>query len=327
MEHQQLLETLRRRLIHSLHQKRASMQKEKEKLDLADTHSALIHPNHHNLNNTASPGGPQSNRKTRHTRHRLEVDDLDTNNGTTKRKRKAPTDNDNGSPAPAGRDVESVSIFKEANAKLEYHQVTSSLYTLERLFSQRDLDNNVQLASLGVIEDIKRRKLNKTPHTSLTSLVGTNAEVSDSEDDVDAEPDLGMDGVAEDVFLAAPEMDRTATNASQHATRSSRNMAPNKHVAAGDAFGCLAGRAAGARLIGTVGAREKRREEDYHQRVPPLSDQETEDDLAMLKAAIEDEDVGKLANDDLLEEVAGHREDHVGTGSVAGEETAEESEV
>lgn len=301
------------------------MQKEKEKLDIADTHAALLHPNHFSLNTAASPGGPQSNRKTRHTRHRLEVDDLDTSNGNNKRKRKAPGNNDNGSPAPTGRDAEPISIFREANAKLEYHQVSAPLYTLDRLFSQRDLDNNLQLATFGVIEDFKRRKLAKGSHTSPTSFVGTNADVSDVEDNADAEPDLGMDGVVDDVFLAAPDMERTATNASQHATRSSRIVAPSKHIAAGDVLGRLAGRAAGARLIGTVGAKEKRREDEY-QRAPPLSDQETEDDLAMLKAAIEEEDAGKLANEDLLEEVAGHREDHVGTGSVEGEETAQETE-
>lgn len=301
------------------------MQKEKEKLDITDMHAALLYPNHFSLNNGASPGGPQSNRKTRHTRHRLEMDDLDTTNGNNKRKRKAPGDNDNGSPIPAGRDADAVSMFREANAKLEYHQVTAPLYTLDRLFSQRDLDSNLQVATFGVIDDFKRRKLTKSSHTSLTSFVGTNADVSDVEENADAEPDLGMDGVAEDVFLAAPEMERTATNASQHATRSSRIIAPSKHIAAGDALGSLAGRAAGARLIGTFGAKEKRREDEY-QRAPPLSDQEAEDDMAMLKAAIDEEDAGKLANEELLEEVAGHREDHVGTGSVDGEETADDNE-
>lgn len=301
------------------------MQKEKEKLDIADTHAALLYPNHFSPNNAASPGGPQSNRKTRHTRHRLEVDDLDTTNGNNRRKRKAPGENDNGSPAPAGRDMEPITIFKEANAKLEYHQVTAPLYTLDRLFTQRELDNNLQLATFEVIEDFKRRKLNKDSHMSLTSLVGTNLDVSDSDNNADAEPDLGVDGATEDVFLAAPEMGRTATNNSQHATRSSRIILPSKRVAAGDALGCLAGRAAGAKLIGTAGAKEKRREDEY-QRAPPLSDQETEDDLAILKAAMEEEDAGELANGDLLEEVAGHRENHVGTGSVNGEETGGETE-
>lgn len=302
------------------------MQKEKEKLDIADTHAALLHPSHFTLSSAASPGGPQSNRKTRHTRHRLEVDDLDTVGGNNKRKRKL-GDADNGSPAPIAREVEPANIFREANAKLEYHQVTAPLYSLDRLFSQRELDNNCQLAISDVIENFKRRKLNKDSHTSLTSLLGTNADVSDSEaeDNADADADLGADGATEDIFLAAPEMERTATNASQHATRSSRITAPSKNISTRESLGYLAGRAAGAKLIGTVAPKEKRREDEY-QRAPPMNDQEVEDDLAVIKCAMEEEDDGRLVNDELLDEVAGHREDQIGTGSTDGEENAGETE-
>lgn len=328
-EHQLLIESLRRRLILNLNQKKAAMHKEKEKFDIADTHAGLLHPNHFSLNSVVSPGGPQSNRKTRHTRHRLEVDDIDTINGNNKRKRKAPGDNDNGSPAPAGRDMESASIFREANAKLEYHQVTAPLYTIDRLFSQKELDQNLQVATFSVIENLKRRKLNKDPAASAPSLVGTNLDASDSEDNPGADPDVGMDGANDDALLTAPDMDRTATNTSQHATRSSRAMVTGKSIAAGDATGSLAGRAAGARLIGTYDKKEKKRDEEY-QRAPPLNDQEIEDELALIKVAMEEEAAGRLNNDDMLEEVAGHREDHVGTVSVVGtvsgncQKTAEE---
>lgn len=321
-EHQQLQESLRRRLVLQLNQKKATLQKEKEKLDIADTNALLLHPNQFSLNNAASPGGPQSNRKTRHTRHRLEVEDMDVASGNNKRKRRAPADAENGSPAPAGRDVEPINVFKEANAKLEYHQVTAPLYSLDRLFSQRELDTNLQLATYDVISDFKHRKLNHDTQPNLNTLIGTNVDASDLED---ADPDLDAEGAAEDVFLGAPEMERGATNASQHITRSSRILNPSNGVSGRGGLGDMAGRTAGAALIGTfsISQREKKREDDY-QRAPPLTDQEQEDDMAMIRGAIEDDESGKLASGNLLEEVVEDREDYVGTGSP--EESAAEDE-
>jgi len=308
-EHQQLVEILRQRLILSQKQKKAALQKEKEKLDIADTNALLYHPNQFSLNNGASPGGPQSNRKTRHTRHRLEVEDLDAAGGSNKRKRKNLNDTENGSPAPAGREVEPANALKEANVKLEYHQAAPPLYSLGRLFSQRELDSNLQLATYEVVEDLKRRKLNKDSHTNLHSIAATGVDSSDSEDNADV---ADGDGPGEDLFLAAPEMERIPTNASQHLTRSTRGLLSTKRTSGPKSLGYLAGRAAGAAFIGNVGQREKRREDEY-QRPPVLSEWEQDDDLAMMKAAMEDEDAGR-ANWSLLDDAVEEREDYVGTG-------------
>ena len=296
----------------NLKSKKAALQREKEKLDIADTNALLYHPNQFSLNNGTSPGGPQSNRKTRHTRHRLEVEDLDTATNNHKKKRKAITDAENGSPAPAGREVESTNTFKEANEKLEYNQVTAPLYSLDRLFSQRELDTNLQLATCEVVEDSKRRKLNKSSTTNLNSIVGMNVDSSDTEDN--AEMGADPDGTAEDMLLAAPEMERTATNASQHLTRSTRGLIPAKRTSGPEGLGYLAGRSAGATFIGTVGPREKKREDEY-QRAPPLSELEQDDDIAMMKAAMEDEDAGKPTMVQ-LEDVIEERKDHLGTGDM-----------
>lgn len=305
---------MRRRLIQNLNQKKAALQKEKEKLDIADTNSLLYHPNQFSFNNGASPGGLQSNRKTRHTRHRLDVDDVDVSSGNSKRKRKAPADVDNGSPAPTGREVEPLITLKEANVKLEYPQVASPLYSLDRLFSQRELDSNLQLATYDAVEILKRRKFNKDSNTNLNSIVPTNVDSSDSEDNADGGGDL--DPTAEDMFLQAPEMERIPTNASQHLTRSTRGLLP-KRTTGPEGLGYLAGRAAGAVSIVNAGQREKKKEDEYS-RAPPLSELEQDDDLAMMKAAIEDEDAGKF-NSLLLEDVE-EKENYVGTGSVHGEE-------
>ena len=324
-EHRRLLDTLRRRLISNLKSRKSALQKEKEKLDIADTNALLYHPNQFSLNNGASPGGPQSNRKTRHTRHRLEVDDLDTTSSNYKKKRKALADADSGSPAPPGREVEPANAFKEASEKLEYHQVAAPIYSLDRLFMQKELDSNLQLATCEVVEDLKRRKLNKDSTTNINPIIGINVDSSDTE--ANTEAGAGLDGAAEDMFLGAPEMERTATSASQHLTRSTRGLIPLKRTSGPEGLGNLAGRASGAAFIGNCSLKEKKREDDYN-RAPPLSDLEADDDIAVMKAATEDQEAGK-PNPLLVESAVEiqDREDYVGTGSVEGGEDENDVEA
>ncbi|KAL2042544.1 hypothetical protein N7G274_005038 [Stereocaulon virgatum] len=307
-EHQLQLETLRQRLIFNVNRKKADLQREKERLDIADTSALLHHPSQFTINNTASPGGPQSNRKTRHTRHRLEMEDLDPTGGNNKRKRKALNDAENGSPTPAGRDVEPT--FKEANAKLEAHQYTAPLYSIERLFTEKDFNNHLQQACYDVIDNLKRRKLNADSSTNPGPFMPTTADVSDLEDEV--EPNFGADGAVDDVLLTAPEMGRTVTNTSYHATRSTRVLNINNGLAAGESLGELAGRHAGATLIGTY-QKDKKKEDDYN-RAPALTDVEAEADLAWMKTLMAEEDEGKTVNTKLLDDLLEEREDHVGTG-------------
>lgn len=312
-EHQRLFETLKTRLGNSLRQKKAQLQREKEKLDIADTNALLFNPNQFSVTNGASPGGPQSNRKTRHTRHRLEMDDMDAAEANRKRKRKGPADADNGSPAPAGREPEPANPTKAANPKAEYQQVTPPLYSIDRLFTQRELDQHLQQSTFEVIDNLKRRKLNS--ENNLPSLIGTNPSSSDTEDNDNPDIIPTNDGAADDVFFGAPVMERTTTNASQHATRSTRTANPTTGTTGREGLGSLAGRYAGAQLIGTytVSQRREKTREDDSQRAPPLTEQEQEDDMALYKAAIEDEDAGK--SDKLfLEDVVEVREDYVGTG-------------
>lgn len=291
-----------------MNRKKADLQREKERLDIADTNALLYHPSQFTINNTASPGGPQSNRKTRHTRHRLEVEDLDAAGGNNKRKRKAPTDAENGSPTPAGRDVEP--SFQEANAKLEAHQYAAPLYSIDRLFTEKDFNSHLQQASYDVIEAFKRRKLNADSQANPASLIPITADVSDLEDEV--EPNFGLDGAADDALLTAPEMGRTMTNTSYHATRSTRVLNISNGLAAGDSLGDLAGRHTGAALIGTY-QKDKKKDDEYN-RATALTDLEAEADLAWMKSLMAEEDEGKTVNTKLLDDMLEEREDHVGTG-------------
>ena len=314
-EHRLLTETLRQRLIHSVNQKRSALLKEKEKLDIADTNALLFHPNQFSINNSASPGGPQSNRKTRHARHRLEVEEIEPVGGVSnKRKRKVPTDAENGSPGPAGRDTEPTNPLKEANARLEAHQITAPLYSIDRLFSTRELDVNIQQACYEVIAEqtAKRRRLNADSQTNGASMDPFAHTMSDSDDGL-LQPDYGADGEAEEVSTTAAMMERTNTQTSTtyHTTRSTRKTNLSNSHYAREQLGELAGREAAIPSIG-VYQKEKKREEEY-QRAPPLSELDAESDMALYEAAMKDDDATRAANEKLLDEVVEEVEDHVGS--------------
>ena len=314
-EHRILTENVRQRLIHSVNQKRLALLKEKEKLDIADTNALLYHPNQFSINNSASPGGLQSNRKTRHARHRLEAEELEPIGGVNnKRKRKAATDIENGSPGPTGRDPEAINPLKEANARLEAHQVTAPLYSIDRLFSTRELDVNLQQASYEVIaeQSAKRRRLNADSQTNGTSTDPFAHAMSESSDGF-PQAEYGADGEAEDGLAAAAMMERTNTQTSTqyHTTRSTRKTNPSNSHFAREQLGELAGRETAIASIGTY-LKEKKREDEY-QRAPPLSELDAESDMALYEAAMKDDDATKAANEKLLDDVVEELEDHVRT--------------
>lgn len=287
-ECKKLMEQIRDRVIHQVNSKKTSLLREKHLLDIGDTNALHLHPNQFSLGNPASPGGPQSNRKTRHTRHRLEVDDLGTIADGNKRKRKAPAENDAGSPGPAGRPslVDATAAWRDSQAKLEANSMTAPLMSIDELFTEKELNANLQSASHAAIELLasKRRKLN---HGSQCSGTLSNADASEAEENaVDAGNGTSHSNAKnaaepenEDIYLIAPEMDRTA-NSSFHATRSTRVMPLSVPLSSSDLPSDLAGRASAIPLIGTY-AKERKMAEEY-QRAPPLSDQEKEADLAMM---------------------------------------------
>ena len=314
-EHRLLAENLRQRLIHGVNQKKAALLKEKEKLDIADTNALLFHPNQFSINNSASPGGPQSNRKTRHARHRLEAEEFEPVGGVNpKRKRKVPTDIENGSPGPAGRDTESIIPLKEANVTLEAHQVSAPLYSIERLFTARELDQNIQQAFYDVIAErsSKRRRLNADSQTNGASIDPFAHPMSDSEDGL-PQPEYGADGEAEDLLATAAMMERTNTQTSTqyHTTRSTRKTNLSNSQYAREQLGELAGREAAIPAIGTYPKGPKREEE--YSRAPPLNDIDAEADMALYEAAMKDDDATRAVNERLLDEVFEGLEDYINT--------------
>lgn len=287
-EHERLIEQIRERVVQSVVNKRANLLKEKDRLDIGDTNALLNHSNPFGLINGASPSDALSNRKTRHTRHRLEIDDFGTAGDGHKRKRKTLADTKFSSPSPTRRAniLDAVLPWKEGQAKLESHQMGEPTLSVEEIFSDKDRTMTLQLASTAAIDSIaaKRRKLG-VENQGLGTHPDANA--SDVEDNIDdAETAAAPDAENEDVFLTAPEMDRTA-NSSFYATRSTRTAGLNVPLASFDIPADLAGRASAIPLMGTYTA--ERKKDDDPKRAPPLTAQEIEADLALIAAAIREE--------------------------------------
>ena len=281
---------MRERVIHSLAARKTTLAKEKDRLDVGDTNALLLHSNQFSLGNPASPGGPLSNRKTRHTRHRLDIDDLGNVGESNKRKRKGPVDAES-SPGPVGRLAvpETLMHWKEGQNKPEANHIAAPLLSVDDLFSERELTLHLQAAHKNAIDEIsaKRRKLNEENHISdAVSKIG-NSDVELVVGPTDTANSHVIEAEAEDVFMAAPEMDRTA-NSSFYATRSTRTTGLNMPLQSFEIPSDLAGRASAIPLLGTYS--KERKKEDDPQRVPSLTDVEKDADLAMFAAAIREEE-------------------------------------
>lgn len=207
--------------MQSLAEKKKRLMREKEQLDIADSNALLLHPSQFSITNPSSPGGTQSNRKTRHTRHRPgEVEEnpngIASTEGSHKRKRKAVYDvDDNGSPGPVGRIPEpgTSSPYRDARARLAATQFESPLYSIDKLFTEKELAMHLNTAATATANFFASEK-------SQGMNGSTTEQDLENEDGADESNKIGGNN---DTEMIAPELDRTA-NTSHHATRSTRNQ-------------------------------------------------------------------------------------------------------
>lgn len=159
-----LSRSLRDRLIQGITQRRSRLLRDKEQLDIADSNALLLNPNQFSIGHPTSPGGPTSNRKTRHTRLRPgeQVEEVSaTTMMENKRKRKAGfEDNDSGSPAPVNRstDLSSTTPFQDARTKQAYSQFEAPIYSIDRLFTEKELALNMNRAHVATSDFFARLK-------------------------------------------------------------------------------------------------------------------------------------------------------------------------
>ncbi|KAI9673802.1 MAG: hypothetical protein M1829_003920 [Trizodia sp. TS-e1964] len=174
-EHKALSQSLKDRLIHAIVLRKARLLKEKEALDISDRNALLLNANQYSILNPSSPGGGAlNNRKTRNTRHRpAEVEEMGSGiDAGHKRKRKIAVleENDIGSPGPSG-DISTTataaaaghaSPHRSQNAKNSAVQFEAPIYSIERLFSDKELSMQMAIANQGTIQyfdAIEARKL------------------------------------------------------------------------------------------------------------------------------------------------------------------------
>ncbi|KAK5126117.1 hypothetical protein LTR85_011472 [Meristemomyces frigidus] len=231
-EHKALTSTIRSRLVASITKKRQHLLRDKEQLDIADSNALLLHPSHFSINNPGSPGGGQ-NRKTRHLRHRAISPGAEVGeNGKRKRKAAALDEDGNESPAPAFRPLPPPdalgggrSPFKDAREKNIYTQYEAPAYSLERIFTEKELALATATAQQATYRHFhqpqqqQEQASNGNGTTAVPSIDGevVGAEAADGEEGA-AHPTT--EGLAAGTpppsqptpAAAAPEMERTTSH-------------------------------------------------------------------------------------------------------------------
>ena len=210
-EHKALSTTLRDRLINSVTNKKNRLSRDKETMEIGESNALLLHPSQFGIANPASPGGIHGKRATR---HRREADDLPTFGEGSKRKRKA-ADSDE-SPAPTRQRMENGSStplwFAEKN-NLQAQQIDSPLYSIDKLFNEKELAMTYNVAALAAHSHMQRHppfsdEL-ETPPNGKSEDSSEHGALDPDNDDADSPP-------------GGASMERQYS----HATRSTRGVAP-----------------------------------------------------------------------------------------------------
>lgn len=241
-EHHALSSTIRHRLVTTLTKRRQHLLRDKDQLDVADSNALLLHPAHFSLNNPSSPGGGNganggpgaynNHRKTRHLRHHRAASP-NTGGGEDKRKRKAPAafdDEGNESPVPAYRSFPhhteawgggGRSPFKEARDRTSYTQYESPAYSLERIFTDKELAMATATAQQATYRYFHQPQQAVQQADPQTSLNGVAADGDTGDVLTDGPPPDGEDGGPAITSTETPppaaapvDMERTATSSS-----------------------------------------------------------------------------------------------------------------
>lgn len=195
-EHRELSNTIRQRLIATLNKKRQQLLRDKDQIDISDSNAMLLHPNHFSIgNNVASPSqnGVGVGKRTRYLRHHRAASPgpagTEAENGKRKRKLgQAEDDTGNESPIPnyGGR-----SPFKEAKGTREYAQFEAPAYSLERLFTEKELALATDLAKKATYKYFYQKEQEPSSNSNGTAVPSVDGEVVEPGD---AQGDEAMAG-------------------------------------------------------------------------------------------------------------------------------------
>ncbi|TVY68711.1 hypothetical protein LSUE1_G007548, partial [Lachnellula suecica] len=191
-EHKALSTTLRDRLINSVTNKKNRLSRDKETMEIGESNALLLHPSQFGIANPASPGGIHGKRATR---HRREAEDLPAFGESSKRKRKAESDE---SPAPARSRMEngsSTPLWFAEKQTLTAQQIDSPLYSIDKLFTEKELSMTYNVAALAAHSHMQRQppfsdETDSPPNgkSESSSEQGGGATLDADPDDADSPP-------------------------------------------------------------------------------------------------------------------------------------------
>lgn len=170
-EYEALRTTLRDRLINSVTNKKARLAKEKE-IDINDNSALLLHPSQFGIANPSSPGGIYGKRATR---NRRDADDTKNFPEIYKRKRKA-NNCDDSSLSTRQRHEHGLGVPSWLGEKnnLMATQIDSPLYSIDKLFTEKELAMTYNAAALAAHSYIVRHD---EPENSQSNSSSTNSHI------------------------------------------------------------------------------------------------------------------------------------------------------
>ncbi|EME46115.1 hypothetical protein DOTSEDRAFT_70198 [Dothistroma septosporum NZE10] len=188
-EHKALAATIRQRLNTTLGKKRQQLLRDKEQLDIADSNAMLMHPNHFSIgNNPGSPSqnGTAMNKRTRHLRHNRGASPAPAELGENgKRKRKFQQGDDDQGNESAAYLAGGRSPFKDARAQREYAQFDAPAYSLERLFTDKELAMATETAKIATYKYFHQpQQQEHGPSSNDTAVPSVDGEVVESAETV-----------------------------------------------------------------------------------------------------------------------------------------------
>jgi len=238
-EHRILADTIRERLVAQVSRRREKLLREKEQLDIGDSNALLLHPNQFSIGNPASPG-TGAKRATRHAGKRAAMDPDDPSSllaQENKRKRRALFEEVEGqspAPGPSRIDLGAASPFRDARAKNAFHQYEAPAFSIDRLFTEKELSMAMNTAAIAATNFFVKSKAQVNGQNNGNGNGGPGGGV-DGDDGIAAGsgPQIVTDGEVEDTGTpAAAEMERTVSQ-SYHATRgATRNLLNDLAMAA-----------------------------------------------------------------------------------------------
>lgn len=201
-------------MINSISKKRERLHKDKDILEIGEGNALLLHPSQFSISNPGSPGGLHGKRATR---NRREPEELLNSTEIQRRKRKA-QDSDDAPPSKGLPTTTEWAADKWSNgARPGQHakefmmgvQFDSALYSVEKLFSDKELAMSYHAAAMAAHAYIVRQP---NSGDELDSPANGTSETNSDPKVVTAEAE------ADDAPSPPPSMERQPS----HATRSTR---------------------------------------------------------------------------------------------------------